>query len=158
MGHCLSRENNDDSFTEVERRKTRDGDRGKGQSGDDTPNRRQRKSSGLSNYSNDCQHVIEQPLRQRDTHKRGSRPYIFTILYDLYPLQGCVLFWIYKSLSNIHHQQSSLRHPPSYFNILEFRFAAFNVKRFGISKFKDTETVNILIRYVIMFSIWIKNN
>ena len=61
MGHKLSSlcisgdddDNNDDSFQEVQRRKTRDG------GGD----RARRKSSGLSRYSNDFQHTIEEPLK-----------------------------------------------------------------------------------------------
>ena len=59
MGHvssCLRRHHSEDgvandSFDEVERRKTRDGDR------------RRRHSSGLSRYSTDSQHVIEEPLK-----------------------------------------------------------------------------------------------
>ena len=61
MGHKLSSlcisgdddDNNDDSFQEEQRRKTRDG------GGD----RARRKSSGLSRYSNDFQHTIEEPLK-----------------------------------------------------------------------------------------------
>ena len=63
MGHavsCLCRESDEDenneSFEEVERRKSRD-ERGK----DDL--HRRRRSSGLSRYSTEFQHVIESPLK-----------------------------------------------------------------------------------------------
>ena len=54
---CLTEESEDaeHSFEEVERRKTRDGG--------ENDLRQRRKSSGLSRYSTDCQHVIEDPLK-----------------------------------------------------------------------------------------------
>ena len=56
VSSCLRRHHSeddvaDDSFDEVERRKTRDGDR------------RRRHSSGLSRYSTDSQHVFKEPLK-----------------------------------------------------------------------------------------------
>mgnify|MGYP003344535962 CR=1 FL=1 len=61
MGHavsclCRDEDSNNDSFDEVERKKSRD-ERGK----DDIQTRR--RSSGLSRYSTDFQHVIEDPLK-----------------------------------------------------------------------------------------------
>ena len=60
MGHklsCLAEEPEDteNSFEEVERRKTR--------VGGENDLRQRRKSSGLSRYSTECQHVIEEPLK-----------------------------------------------------------------------------------------------
>ena len=53
MGSCCSRIKREDSFEEVERRKSRDlGDV-----------HSRRKSSGLSRYSSDGKHVVEDPLR-----------------------------------------------------------------------------------------------
>ena len=53
MGSCCSRIRREDSFEEVERRKSRD--HGAVHS--------RRKSSGLSRYSSDGKHVVEDPLR-----------------------------------------------------------------------------------------------
>jgi len=53
MGSCCSRVNREDSFDEVERRKSKD-------LGDVNSRRR---SSGLSRYSIDGKHVLEDPLR-----------------------------------------------------------------------------------------------
>ena len=61
MGHavaclCRDEDSKNDSFNEIERRRSRD-ERGK----DDI--HRRRRSSGLSRYSTDFQHVIEDPLK-----------------------------------------------------------------------------------------------
>ena len=53
MGSCCSYIKREDSFEEVERRKSRDQGIVKSR----------RKSSGLSRYSSDGKHVVEDPLR-----------------------------------------------------------------------------------------------
>ena len=105
MGHklsCLTEESEDteNSFEEVERRKTRDGG--------ENDLRQRRKSSGLSRYSTDCQHVIEEPLkiaafnvRRFGTAKMKDKDvvdilgilysivYIFSILIFIFTSQDC---------------------------------------------------------------------
>ena len=80
MGHavsCLCREadedNNNESFEEIERRKSRD-EKGKDEL------QRKRRSSGLSRYSTDFQHVIESPLKIAAFNVRrfGKKTRIFT--------------------------------------------------------------------------------
>ena len=53
MGSCCSSIKRDDSFQEDQRRKSRD----------QAALQHRRKSSGLSRYSNDGKHVLEDPLK-----------------------------------------------------------------------------------------------